>query len=138
MHCNVCLKMNADTLVCVALLCVFTFWVSSCNVCYTFRIQTMFGSSLPPVNVVCRRAHILFTLFMGVFFAYSGIVLFLFCFSLSCVPNILPVSLDYSFFYCSFGILSTMIVTSPQAHPSLPYGSYNTSISIFSWITYFN
>jgi hypothetical protein len=29
---------------------------------YDFRIKTMFGSSLP--LVVCRRAHVLFTLFM--------------------------------------------------------------------------
>jgi hypothetical protein len=29
---------------------------------YNFRIKTMFGSSLPPV--VCRRTHVLFTLFV--------------------------------------------------------------------------
>jgi hypothetical protein len=39
---------------CVVLLCVFPFWVPFCNVpC---------GSSLPPV--VCRSAHVLFTLFV--------------------------------------------------------------------------
>ena len=42
------------------LLCVFTCWVPCCDVSYDFRIETMFGSSLPPV--VCRRAHVLFTL----------------------------------------------------------------------------
>ena len=31
---------------------------------YDFRIKTMFGSSLPPV--VCRRAHVLFKLFVFV------------------------------------------------------------------------
>ena len=47
---------------CVVLLCVF--WVSYCDVRYDFRIKTMFGSSLPAV--VCRRAHVLFTLFVFV------------------------------------------------------------------------
>jgi hypothetical protein len=41
---------------CVVLLCVFTFWVPCCDVRYYFRIQTMFGSFLPPV--VCSRAHV--------------------------------------------------------------------------------
>ena len=48
----------------VVLLCVFTFWVPCCVVRYYFRIKTMFGSSLPPVY--CRRAHVLFTLFVFV------------------------------------------------------------------------
>ena len=52
--------------VCVVLLCVFTFLVPWCDVCYNFRIKTMFGSSLPPF--VCRRAHVLF-----VFVAHSGV-----------------------------------------------------------------
>jgi len=43
---------------------VCTFWVPCCDVRYDFRIKTMFGSSLPPV--VCRRAHVLFTLFVFV------------------------------------------------------------------------
>ena len=42
----------------------FTFWVPCCDVRYDFRIKTMFGSSLPPV--VCRRDHVLFTLFVFV------------------------------------------------------------------------
>ena len=37
---------------------------SCCNVRYDFCIQTMFGLSLPPV--VCRRVHVLFTLFVFV------------------------------------------------------------------------
>jgi hypothetical protein len=40
------------------------FLVSYCDVCCDFRIETMFGSSLPPV--VCRRVHVLFTLFVHV------------------------------------------------------------------------
>ena len=50
--------------VCVILLFVFTFYVLCCDVCYDFRIETTFSSSLPPV--VCRRAHVLFTLFVFV------------------------------------------------------------------------
>jgi len=44
---------------CVVLLFVFMLWVPCC-VCYDFRIQTMFGLSLPPV--ACRRARVLLTL----------------------------------------------------------------------------
>jgi hypothetical protein len=44
------------------LLCVFTFLVPCCDVRYDFRIKTMFGSSLPPVN--CRKTHVLFTRFL--------------------------------------------------------------------------
>ena len=40
---------------CVVLLCVFTNGVTFCDVCYDFRIKTMFCSSLPAV--VCKRAH---------------------------------------------------------------------------------
>jgi len=36
--------------------------VPCCDVRYDFHIKTMFGSSLCPV--VCRRVHILFTLFV--------------------------------------------------------------------------
>jgi hypothetical protein len=48
----------------VVLLCVFTYRVTCCDVCYDFRINTMFGSSLPPV--VCRRARVLFMFFVFV------------------------------------------------------------------------
>ena len=53
----ICSSINISVC-CAVLLCVFTFWVQCCDVRYDFRIQTMFGSSLPPV--VCRRAHALF------------------------------------------------------------------------------
>jgi hypothetical protein len=49
---------------CVVLLCALTFWVPCCYVLYDFSIKTLLGSSLPPV--VCRRAHVLFTLFLFV------------------------------------------------------------------------
>ena len=48
--------------VCVVLLCFFTFLVPCCEDRYALRITTMFGSSLPAV--VCRRANVLFTLFV--------------------------------------------------------------------------
>ena len=48
----------------VVLLCVFTVWVLCCDVRYDFCIKTMFGSSL--LAVICRRAHILLTLFVFV------------------------------------------------------------------------
>jgi len=38
--------------VCVVLSCSFTFWVLWCDVRYDFRINTIFGSSLP--QFVCR------------------------------------------------------------------------------------
>ena len=49
---------------CDVLLCVFTFRIPCCDIRYNFRIKMMFGSSLPPV--VCRRAHVLLTLFVFV------------------------------------------------------------------------
>jgi hypothetical protein len=43
---------------------VFLRWVPWCDVRYDYRIKMMSGSSFPPV--VCRRAHVLFALFMFV------------------------------------------------------------------------
>ena len=45
------------------IMCLYV-WISCCDVRYNFRIKTMFGSSLSPV--VCRSAHVLFTLFVFV------------------------------------------------------------------------
>jgi hypothetical protein len=59
-------------------------------VCYDFRIKTMFCLSLPPV--VCRRAHVLFTLF-----AYSGVQHILCCVFLCLLYPMMPVSLDCPF-----------------------------------------
>ena len=75
---------------CGVLLWVFTLFVPCCEVLYDFRIQTMSGSSLPPV--VCRRAHVLFTVY--VFFLRIAVssthwpiwVVVLFWFSSFCVP----------------------------------------------------
>ena len=49
---------------CVFLVYVFTFCIPCCGVCYDFRIKTMLDSPLP--LIVCRRAHVLFTLFVFV------------------------------------------------------------------------
>ena len=91
---------------CLVLLCVFTVWAPSCDVRYDFRIETMFGSSLPPV--VCRRAHVLFTLFVLVcaLWCPTHIVLwfFLFFFPSSIVLYIASFS-GFSVFYCPFVIL---------------------------------
>jgi len=65
----------------------------------------MFGSSLPPV--VCRSAHVLFTLFVFVCVEWCPthmVFCFLFCFSSSCVPYCASFS-GLSIFYCPFGIL---------------------------------
>ena len=74
----------------------FAFLVLCCDVRYSFRIKTMFGSSLPPV--VCRCAHVLFTLCL---FAHSGVQHILCCVLclvfLHLVYHILPVSLDCPF-----------------------------------------
>ena len=67
---------------CVVLLCVFTFCVSFCDVCYDFRIKTMLGSSLPPV--VCRRAHVLFVRFYLQLFV-GDLMSCLFVFTSSCL-----------------------------------------------------
>ena len=74
---------------------VFTFRVPCCDVRYDFRIiETMLGSSLLPV--VCRRAHVLFTLFvycLRIVVSNTYCFVFLFCF-LCVVYPILPVSMD--------------------------------------------
>ena len=49
---------------CVVLVCVFTFCLPCCDVPYDFNMITMLDSSLSPV--VCRRTHVLFTLFVFV------------------------------------------------------------------------
>jgi hypothetical protein len=79
---------------CVVLLCVFTFWVPWCDVCYDICIQTMFGSSLPPV--VCKSVHVLLTWFVFVWSSTYCVVFFLF-FSSSCVSYVASFS-GLSFF----------------------------------------
>ena len=72
--------------------------VPCCDVRYDFHIKTMFGSSLCPV--VCRRVHILFTLFVRMpIVGYNTycVVFVVFLWVLS--SSLLPVSL-----YCRFWI----------------------------------
>jgi hypothetical protein len=75
-----------------------------CDVRYDFRIKTMFSSSLP--TVVCRRAHVLFTLFA--LFANIGVqdilCVVLVLLSLSCVPYVASFS-GLSMYDCTLGIL---------------------------------
>ena len=81
-----------------------TVLVPFCDVRYDFRITTMFSSSLP--TVVCRRAHVLFTLFA--LFANIGvqyILCFVFVFfSLSCLSYVASFS-GLSMYDCTLGIL---------------------------------
>ena len=50
---------------CVVLLCVFTFLVPCCDVCYDFHIKNNVWFVFTP-QVVCRRANVLFMLFVFV------------------------------------------------------------------------
>jgi hypothetical protein len=88
---------------CVLLLCVFTFWVPCCDVRYDFRIKTMFCSYLSPA--VCRRAHILSTLFVFVStWCCPTHIMLSFCFVFRGL--MLPVSLD-----CPFLIALSVFLT---------------------------
>jgi hypothetical protein len=67
--------------------------------------QTMVGSSLPPI--VCKKAHVLLTLFVFACRKWCpthivlGFFLFVFVFSLCLVWPVLPVSLDCPFYVTS-------------------------------------
>jgi hypothetical protein len=73
---------------CVVLLFVFTLLVPYCDFRHDFPMKTMFGSSLPPI--ACRRAYVLFTLF--VFIGVQHILCCGFCFAwchlVFCVHNV--------------------------------------------------
>ena len=87
---------------CVVLLGVFIFWVPCCDVRYDCSIITVFGSSLLPV--VCRRAHVLLTLFVFVCVQWCPThIVLCFCFVfLRLVYPMLPVSLDCPFLISLF------------------------------------
>ena len=59
------------------ILYVFTILVPCCDGRYDFRVETMFGSPLPPV--ICRRAHVVFTSFMFVCHSGNTFVSTIFC-----------------------------------------------------------
>ena len=96
---------------CCFLVCIFTFRFPCCDVRYNFRIKTMFGSSLPPV--VCRRADVLFTLFVFVCVSWclthiELCLFFMFVFVLSCVPYVASFS-GLSVFDCPLRYSLTFI-----------------------------
>ena len=90
----------------VVMSCVSTSWVPCYDVLYDFRIKTISDSFLP--SVVCRRAHVLITLFVFVriygvqHILYCAFVLFVFVLcSLCCqflwvVDFWLPLPYDHS------------------------------------------
>ena len=90
---------------CVVLLYVFTIRVPCCDVCYDFRMETMLDSSLPPV--VYRRTRVLFASYLYasvIVVSNTYCVVFLFCFSSSCVGPVASFS-GLSIFDWPFGIL---------------------------------
>jgi hypothetical protein len=98
-----------DTVVCVVLSCVFTFWVPCCDIRYDFDITTVFGSSLP--TVVCRMAHVLFTFFCGclcIVVSNTYCAVFLLCLSSSYVPHVASFS-GLSIFDCPLRYSLTFI-----------------------------
>ena len=76
------------------LLCVFMFWVPTCDVRYDFSMKTMFGSSLSPVVSSMSYSRCLCLLCIVVVNKYC--VLFCFVFP-RLVWHMLPVSLDFPF-----------------------------------------
>ena len=69
-----------------------------CDVRYDFRIKTMLGSSVSPV--VCRKIHVLFTLFELACAKWcpTYIIMLCLCFVCLCLVHLmLPVSLDCLF-----------------------------------------
>ena len=85
---------------CVVLLCVLTFYVPCCEIRYVFRIKTMFGclcvgGSLTNYDI-CVYLHIMVS--------NTYCVVFLFCFSSSCVPYVVSFP-ELSISDFPFGIL---------------------------------
>ena len=107
---------------CVVLLCVFIFRVPCCDVRYYFRMKTLFGSSLPPV--VCRRAHVLFTLFVFacVWWCPAHIVL---CFCFVCVRVVYPML--QVFLCCPFYLPPLYSLTFIKSKCQLPHVYLHTN-----------
>jgi len=79
----------------------------------------MFGSSFPPVD--CRRAHVLFTLFVFVwhivvFNTYCIVLCVLFCFSSTCVPCVASLS-GLFFIDCPFSIFQLLFISIAYDNP---------------------
>jgi hypothetical protein len=117
------------------LLCVFTFWVPCCDVCYNFRIKTMTGSSLPPF--VSMRAHVLRTLFVFLYaywFPKHIVVCFCFVF-LRLVYPMLPVSLDCSFFIAPFVFYNVYLLQKRVVHTKLDIYAFTAITGYLCWWT---
>jgi hypothetical protein len=83
---------------CCPIMCFYVLSSVFCDVRYDFRIQMVFGSSLPPV--VCRRAQILFARFV-VSNTYCVVILFFLALCTLCVASFSGLSI----FDCSFSML---------------------------------
>jgi hypothetical protein len=64
---------------CVVLLCVFTFWVSCCDVRCVIRIQAMFGLSFPPVSCLWEGSCLIYVFCVCLHIMVSNSY---------CVPNV--------------------------------------------------
>ena len=98
---------------CCTIMCL-TFCIPCYDICYGFHMDTMFGSSLP--SVVCRRDHVLFTLFvLACMWWCPACVMLCICFVFLClVYPVLPVYLDCPFVIslrCSLTFIFFILVT---------------------------
>ena len=87
-------KTHLFSFLCSPIICIYVL-ISCCDVRYDFSINMMFDLSLPPV--VCRRAHVFFTLLvfaLRTLVSKTYCVVFLFCFYRLVYP-MLPVSMDF-------------------------------------------
>ena len=94
-----------------------TFWVSFCDVHYDIRMKRCSVSSLPPV--VCRRTHVLFTLFVFVCCQWCPThIVLCFCFALlRLVCPVLPVSLDCPLLFAPSVFSNVYLIIKTSASP---------------------
>ena len=78
------------------IICSFTSWVPYFDICYGFRIKTMFGSTLPPIVCQGEGGQLYLHAYIGVQHILCCVLMF--CFSSSCVPNVASFS-GFSFFF---------------------------------------
>ena len=89
---------------CAVLLFVFTFIVLCCDVRYDFHIQTMFGSSLPPVVSRRARVYLRYMCLLCIVMSNTYCVVFFLCLSSFCAPYFAGFS-GLSIFDSTFGII---------------------------------
>jgi sterol desaturase/sphingolipid hydroxylase (fatty acid hydroxylase superfamily) len=100
---------------------IFPFYIPCCHVRYDFRNKTTFGSSRP--SVVCRRAHVLFTLSVFVLWivvsnTYCVLFLFVLCnLCWQCLPPVVCRGAPFALFilFCVFLLFFLCLV-----YPMLP------------------